>query len=90
MFLIHIIISIHNLVKRDNLQSELERLSEEQRHMENDLSNIEIRWLNLKEEKLKATNVLQRVKKLEEELEHLTEENTQVDLDEKVSYYLIH
>jgi len=39
---------------------------------------------------MKATNILQGVKRLEEELERLTEEKTQVDLDEKVSNYLIH
>jgi len=58
--------------------------------MENDLSNIRIRWHNLTKEKMKATNILQGVKRLEEELERLTEEKTQVDLDEKVSNYLIH
>jgi len=39
---------------------------------------------------MKATNILQGVKRLEEELERLSEEKTQVDLDEKVSNYLIH
>ncbi|KAK7379637.1 hypothetical protein VNO80_05101 [Phaseolus coccineus] len=68
---------------KDNFQSESERLREEQRHMENDLSNIRIRWHNLTKEKMKATNILQGVKRLEEELERLSEEKTQVDLDEK-------
>ncbi|XP_027334431.1 DNA repair protein RAD50 [Abrus precatorius] len=68
---------------RDNLHTELERLWDEQKHMEHDLSDVQIRWHTLREEKVKATNILQDVKRLEEELERLTEEKTQVDLDEK-------
>lgn len=52
--------------------------------MENDLSNIQIRWHTLREEKVKAANTLRDVKKAEEELEHLMEEKGQLDLDEKV------
>lgn len=52
--------------------------------MENDLSNIQIRWHTLREEKVKAANTLRDVRKAEEELERLTEEKSQVDLDEKV------
>lgn len=52
--------------------------------MENDLSNIQIRWHTLREEKVKAANTLRDVKKAEEELEHLMEEKVQLDLDEKV------
>lgn len=69
---------------RDSLHSELEKLRDEQRYMENDLSNIQIRWHTLREEKVKAANVLRDVKKAEEELERLAEEKSQVDLDEKV------
>lgn len=52
--------------------------------MENDLSNIQIRWHTLREENVKAANTLRDVKKAEEELEHLMEEKGQLDLDEKV------
>lgn len=69
---------------RDGLHNELEKLRDEQRYMENDLSNIQIRWHTLREEKVKAANTLRDVKKAEEELERLTEEKNQVDLDEKV------
>lgn len=69
------------------MQSELEKLRDEQRYMENDLSNIQIRWHSLREEKVKAANVLRDVKKAEEELERLAEEKSQVDLDEKVTFY---
>ncbi|KAF3456639.1 hypothetical protein FNV43_RR01293 [Rhamnella rubrinervis] len=68
---------------KDSLHSELEKLRDEQRYMENDLSNIQIRWHTLREEKVKAANILRDVKKAEEELERLTEEKSQVDLDEK-------
>lgn len=68
---------------KENLQSELDRLKDEQRYMEKDLSSIQMRWHTVREEKTKATNILQGVKRLEEELERLTEEKTQVDLDEK-------
>jgi len=81
---------MHILVTRENLQSELDRLKDEQRYMEKDLSSIQMRWHTVREEKTKATNILQGVKRLEEELERLTEEKTQVDLDEKVYNYLIH
>lgn len=66
------------------MHNELEKLRDEQRYMENDLSNIQIRWHTLREEKVKAANTLRDVKKAEEELERLTEEKSQVDLDEKV------
>ena len=76
----YVSISMHILVTRENLQSELDRLKDEQRYMEKDLSSIQMRWHTVREEKTKATNILQGVKRLEEELERLTEEKTQVDL----------
>lgn len=74
---------LHRLF-RDGLHNELEKLRDEQRYMENDLSNIQIRWHTVREEKVKAANTLRDVKKAEEELERLTEEKSQVDLDDKV------
>ncbi|KAL5781374.1 hypothetical protein ACOSP7_006403 [Xanthoceras sorbifolium] len=68
---------------KDTLHKELEKLRYEQRYMENDLSNIQIRWHTLREEKVKAANTLRDVKKAEEELERLAEEKSQVELDEK-------
>ncbi|KAI3424599.1 Zinc-hook domain-containing protein [Psidium guajava] len=68
---------------KDNLQNDLEKLRDEQRYMENDLSNIQIRWHTLREEKVKAANTLRDVKKAEEELERLWEEKNQLDFDEK-------
>lgn len=66
------------------MHTELEKLREEQRYMENDLSNIRIRWHSLREEKMAVANTLQVVKRLEEEIESLTEEMNQIDLAEKV------
>lgn len=66
------------------MHTELEKLREEQRYMENDLSNIRIRWHSLREEKVGVANTLQVVKRLEEEIESLTEEMNQIDLAEKV------
>ncbi|CAK7328402.1 unnamed protein product [Dovyalis caffra] len=68
---------------KDNLHNEVEKLRDEQRYMENDLSHIQIRWHALREEKVTAANMLRDVKKAEEELEHLAEEKRQVELDEK-------
>ena len=66
--------------------NELEKLRNEERYMKDDLSNIQIRWHTLREEKVKAANVLRDLKKAEEELEHLAEKKSQLDLDEKVSF----
>lgn len=68
---------------KDSLQSDIEKLRDELRYMENDLSSIQIRWHSLREQKLEAANKLAYAKKVEEELEHLEEEKSQVELDEK-------
>lgn len=68
---------------KDTLHNDLEKLRDEQRYMENDLSNIQIRWHSLREEKVRAANMLQDVKKAEEELDRLAEEKSQLELDEK-------
>ncbi|KAJ4846048.1 DNA repair protein rad50 [Turnera subulata] len=68
---------------KDVLQNDVEKLRDEQRYMENDLSNLQIRWHALREEKVTAANLLRDVKKAEEELERLIEEKNQVALDEK-------
>ncbi|KAL6293483.1 hypothetical protein ACE6H2_001625 [Prunus campanulata] len=69
--------------REDNLRDELEKLREERRYMENDLSDTRIRWHSLKEEKGKAASILRDVERVEAELDRLTEEKSQVDLDEK-------
>lgn len=52
--------------------------------MENDLSNIRLRWHRLREDKVEAAKQLSNVKMAEDELDRLSEEKSQVDLDEKV------
>ncbi|KAJ8774337.1 hypothetical protein K2173_011586 [Erythroxylum novogranatense] len=68
---------------KDNLHQELEKLRDEQRYIENDLAHVQIRWHALREEKVTAANMLRDVKKVEEDLERLSEEKDQVELDEK-------
>lgn len=68
---------------KDSLHNDLEKLREEQRHMENDLSNIQIRWHTVREEKVRAANTLRDVKKAEEELDSILEQKSMVELDEK-------
>ncbi|XP_043719530.1 DNA repair protein RAD50 isoform X1 [Telopea speciosissima] len=69
--------------RRDSLDYEVQKLRDEKDSMSSDLSNVEMRWRNAREEKLKAANILNSIKKAEEELEHLVEEKNQVDLEEK-------
>lgn len=58
---------------------------DEERMFRKDLSNFQMRWHAAREEKLKASNVLHKFKKVEEDLISLAEEKSRVDLDEKVS-----
>ncbi|XP_031481763.1 DNA repair protein RAD50 [Nymphaea colorata] len=69
---------------RDNLSRQLENLQEEQRHMNNDLSNLQMRWHASREEKLQASNKLIRVENLADELGRLSEQKSQLDLDEQI------
>lgn len=70
--------------RRDRLHNELEKLRDDQRYMESDLSNLQLRWHAEREKKVKAASVLRDVTKAEEELERLVEEKSQIELDEKV------
>ncbi|KAJ3675731.1 hypothetical protein LUZ60_004773 [Juncus effusus] len=69
--------------KRDSLSTEVETLREEQRFLSDDVANIQMRWHALREEKLKASNILHGLKKAEEDIGLLCEESVQVDLDQK-------
>ncbi|XP_073116824.1 DNA repair protein RAD50 isoform X2 [Elaeis guineensis] len=71
--------------KRDSLNSEVENLREEQRFLSDDLSNMQMRWHALREEKLKASSILHKVKKADEDLALLAEEKAQVDFDGKLN-----
>ena len=50
-----------------------------------DISSIQMRWHSLREEKLRATNTLNELRKVEEELDRLAEQKNQAELDEKVT-----
>lgn len=52
--------------------------------MNNDLSNLQMRWHASREEKLQASNKLIRVESLADELGRLSEQKSQLDLDEQV------
>lgn len=79
-----------NLVIRELLSADIENLREEQKFLSADLSNIQMRWHALREEKLKASSILHKVKKAEEDLLLLAEEKEQLALDEKVIYNCFH
>ncbi|KAL6185682.1 hypothetical protein ACLB2K_041810 [Fragaria x ananassa] len=70
--------------KKDNLHVELEKLREEQRYMEGDLSSIQMRWHSVREEKMRAENMFHDYERTEEELERLADEKSQIELDEKL------
>lgn len=52
--------------------------------MEKDLQSVKTRWHDIREKKVEVANTLRDFKKAEEELEHLSEEKRQLDLEEKV------
>ncbi|XP_021291599.1 DNA repair protein RAD50 [Herrania umbratica] len=68
---------------RDVLHDEVEKLRDEQIFMEKDLSSIQLRWHDIREKKVEVANTLRDFKKAEEELEHLADEKSQLDLEEK-------
>ncbi|XWS09216.1 hypothetical protein CRYUN_Cryun40dG0066500 [Craigia yunnanensis] len=53
------------------------------RYMEKDLQSIQLRWHDIREQKVAVANQLHEFKKAEEELEHLAEDKRQLDLEEK-------
>ncbi|KAB2623097.1 DNA repair protein RAD50 [Pyrus ussuriensis x Pyrus communis] len=76
---------LDNLLEtKDNLHREVMQLRTEQTELQDNLSAVRNRWHNIREEKVKAANLLSDVKRAEEELERLTEEKNRVDLDEKL------
>lgn len=72
------------MVTRDKLKTELEKLAEEQMDMQKDISSIQTRLLKARDDKMNAEKKLQGGQRLEKELECLTEEMDQIDLDVKV------
>ncbi|CAM8905564.1 unnamed protein product [Rhodiola kirilowii] len=68
---------------KDGLQNELENLNDERRHVELDIQSLELRWRTVREENVMAANKLEQINKVKEDLDHLMEENGQLELDEK-------
>ncbi|WJX33343.1 DNA repair protein rad50 [Trifolium repens] len=68
---------------KDNLHTEMKNMMEKHNDRQKDITILTTRLNNARNDKNNAAIKLQEVKRLEEDLEHLTEEMTQVDLDEK-------
>lgn len=68
---------------RDTLTGEVDDLRDQQKMLSEDLSNAQMRWHALREEKLRASSVLLKFKKAEEDLVHFAEEKEQLILDQK-------
>ena len=66
------------------MTGEVDDLRDQQKMLSEDLSNAQMRWHALREEKLRASSVLLKFKKAEEDLVHFAEEKEQLILDQKV------
>lgn len=66
------------------MSSEVEKLKDDRRYMENEFSSFQLRWFTVREEKTQAANKLNNVKRAEEELDDLVEQKNKVELEEKV------
>ncbi|XP_045089469.2 DNA repair protein RAD50-like [Aegilops tauschii subsp. strangulata] len=69
---------------RDTLISEVDDLRDQQKILSEDLSNAQMRWHALREEKPRASSVLLKFKKAEEDLVLFAEEKEQLIIDQKV------
>lgn len=61
-----------------------ERLRTEQLNMEREISTLQLRWTSVREEKIMVANSLSNIKRVEEELDSLSEEKSQLEFDLKV------
>lgn len=66
------------------MTTEVDDLRDQQKILSEDLSNAQMRWHALREDKLRASSVLLKFKKVEEDLVHLADEKEQLILDQKV------
>lgn len=57
--------------------------------MELDLQRVSSRWLLEREQKVKVENALKNLKNVEDELDKLAEESTQLDIEIKVNFVSI-
>lgn len=81
---------IYLLTIRSTLVDDIEKLRDDQITMQQELSTLQLRWGSVREEKIKVANILSNIKRAEEELDRLSEEKSQVELDLKVNHFLKH
>ena len=55
--------------------------------MEKEISSLQSRWSIVREEKINVANILSNIKRVEDELDRLLEDKSQVDLDLKVTSF---
>lgn len=68
---------------RDTLIGEVDHLRDQQKILTEDLSNAQMRWHALREEKVSASSIVDKFKKAEQDLVHIAEEKEQLNLDRK-------
>uniref|UniRef100_A0A0D9VG57 Zinc-hook domain-containing protein n=1 Tax=Leersia perrieri TaxID=77586 RepID=A0A0D9VG57_9ORYZ len=68
---------------RDTLNNEVDDLRDQQRTLTDGLNNAQMRWHDVREEKLKASGAVLKFKKAEEDLILLAEEEEKLTLEEK-------
>ncbi|KAL1548104.1 DNA repair protein RAD50 isoform X1 [Salvia divinorum] len=69
--------------ERNTLIDDTEKLRTEQMNMEKEISTLQSRWSIVREEKINVANILSNIKRVEDELDRLLEDKSQVDLDLK-------
>ncbi|XP_042050778.1 DNA repair protein RAD50-like isoform X3 [Salvia splendens] len=69
--------------ERNTLIDDTEKLRTEQMNMEKEISSLQSRWSIVREEKINVANILSNIKRVEDELDSLLEDKSQVDLDLK-------
>ncbi|PUZ75604.1 hypothetical protein GQ55_1G193800 [Panicum hallii var. hallii] len=69
---------------RDTLSIEVDDLRDQHRTLNDDLASAQVRWHTVREEKIKASHILDRFKEAEAELVHLAEEKEQLNIEKKL------
>ncbi|CAL5058159.1 unnamed protein product [Urochloa decumbens] len=69
---------------RDTLSIEVDDLRDQHKILNDDLASAQVRWHTAREEKIKASHILDRFRKAEKELTHLAEEKEQLTIEKKL------
>jgi len=69
---------------RDTLIIEVDDLRDQHRKLNDDLASAQVRWHTVREEKIKASHILDRFKEAEAELVRLAEEKEQLTIEKKL------